>query len=444
MNEAFKFGSNPDYRTIEESRILDLLLLSGWGHELRCGGGAEAAYCTQVALEGWIDLGLPYRRSAQGDRLFDPAEVVNFLKWAGLIREDRFWVERYVATGRRLVTDMHAPNCDPLHPPPPSQLRRKRFEVTLEREFNLEHCPSRNRLRLRLPLPLEGATLRDLEFTIIPPTSTGEIRYSVTPGRLDAVLRGASGPRATLGVHASFAALPSSAAEGRSSLTPVEMELYTRPNEGLIQLCPRIRRLSEALAGRAKEPRIALAHFWHFIIDRLWCGVVHYDQVPLASPLAWVLDTGWFDCQLGSALLVGLCRARGMPARLTSGYMLYPIAPSFHCWAEVWLEGEGWIPLDLLSWDLSVRGRDVAWADYFFGALDPRLTTQCLPRLFTGLSPVRLPVAWHMLSRPLQKGIEIGFFSVKTGAMVYLDRIFVREPKSPNRSRVSTPSDVRA
>jgi hypothetical protein len=167
------------------------------------------------------------------------------------------------------------------------------------------------------------------------------------------------------------------------------------------------------------------------MLDRLTCGVVHYDQLDVMPATDWVLETGWFDCQLGSALLVALCRAKGIPARIVSGYLLYAPSPSPHFWAEVWVEGRGWVPLDTLCSDLSARGRDRPWRDYFAGQLDYRMKTQCFPRLFNSSPTFRLPPAWHLLVRPEGEGAEIGFFANDSGSLVYRDRISVRPEGGP-------------
>ena len=145
------------------------------------------------------------------------------------------------------------------------------------------------------------------------------------------------------------------------------------------------------------------------------------------------MDTGWFDCHLGSALLVALCRATDIPARLVSGYLLYPASPSYHYWAEAWVDGRGWVPMDLVCSDLSARGRDARWRDYFLGCLDYRMKTQCLPRLFDRTPTVRFPAAWHILPRPREDGAEIGFFARDSGELIYRDQISVRQEIGPTR-----------
>jgi transglutaminase-like putative cysteine protease len=53
------------------------------------------------------------------------------------------------------------------------------------------------------------------------------------------------------------------------------------------------------------------------------------------------------DCTEHAVLLVALCRARGIPARVAVGLVYY--APqrgfAFHMWNEVWT-GDRWVPLD--------------------------------------------------------------------------------------------------
>ena len=99
-----------------------------------------------------------------------------------------------------------------------------------------------------------------------------------------------------------------------------------------------------------------MKRFWNFMLDELAIGVLHYDELDPAHPIDWVLESGWYDCQMGSALLIALCRVRGIPARMASGYFLYPASPTPHYWVEVWLD-HGW--LDVAGHDL--RGSLGPW-----------------------------------------------------------------------------------
>jgi hypothetical protein len=181
--------------------------------------------------------------------------------------------------------------------------------------------------------------------------------------------------------------------------------------------------LAEELAGHVADPGDAVRAFWDHLMDRMRCGAVHYHDIDMARPMDWQLDHGWYDCETGAALLVSLCRARGIPARMVSGYMLYPPAPTYHFWAEIWL-GD-WVPFDLLSWDLSGGGRDPAWRNIFAGALDYRMPVQRLPRHFVGPMSVRLPPRWHILASALPEGIRIGVHDMGSGEAAFSDDISV-------------------
>lgn len=56
------------------------------------------------------------------------------------------------------------------------------------------------------------------------------------------------------------------------------------------------------------------------------------------------------DCTEYSELFVALCRARGIPARVISGYVTTAETNENprHNWAEVYFKGAGWVPVDVL------------------------------------------------------------------------------------------------
>lgn len=53
------------------------------------------------------------------------------------------------------------------------------------------------------------------------------------------------------------------------------------------------------------------------------------------------------DCTEYSELMIALCRANNIPARIVSGYTLHPRKTlSYHNWVEVYLSKNGWTPFD--------------------------------------------------------------------------------------------------
>ena len=72
----------------------------------------------------------------------------------------------------------------------------------------------------------------------------------------------------------------------------------------------------------------------------------------------YVLDNHHGDCGQVSLLFITLCRCSGIPAHFQSGFMMHPGAWNLHDWAEIYLEGIGWVPVDQ-SFGISAKLR--AW-----------------------------------------------------------------------------------
>ena len=395
------------YRTVEGARVLDLLLLHGWAFALRGEERALAERQAAAALERLVGLGLPFARSGDGARLFDPVEALNFLRWAGVRGDDPTWIEHCLPTARRLAGAAD---------------EAERFAFTLRRTFNLKDRAPGTRVRLRLPLPLEDGTLDDLRTEIMRPPGL-EAEIVSEPARLDVITAVPDDGVVSVAYRASFTTRPWTPAPAAGRVDPDEAELYTRPSEGLIRVNSRVADLAERLSGGETDSGAVVRRFWGFMMDDLSCGALHYDQLDGAAPLDWVLEHGWYDCKVGSALLAALCRARGIPARMVGGYMLHPASPAIHTWLEVWIDGSGWTPFDLITWDLAAGDGDPAWRDRFFGRLHHRMATERPPRLFNGAGSVRLPPAWHMLTAQAGDGCAVEFRALETGELVYRDDI---------------------
>ena len=76
------------------------------------------------------------------------------------------------------------------------------------------------------------------------------------------------------------------------------------------------------------------------------------------------------NCTDFDALLIGMMRAAGIPARFEIGFPLPADRregeiPGYHCWAQFWLDDIGWVPVDA-----SEAWKNPAKRDYFFGAHD--------------------------------------------------------------------------
>lgn len=84
----------------------------------------------------------------------------------------------------------------------------------------------------------------------------------------------------------------------------------------------------------------------------------------------WACTAKRGNCTDFHSLFIGMMRAAGVPARFEIGFPLPPDKtegdiPGYHCWAEFYLDGVGWVPVDA-----SEAWKNPAKRDYFFGAHD--------------------------------------------------------------------------
>ena len=403
------WATDASYRTLPEARIVDLLALAGWTYEARAGQ-VDATGCAGQALQRLVAEGLPVAIGPDG-RCFDPVEVLNFITWQGLADLNDFWMQRFVPTGRRMVDDLaRMSGAGPIA-----------ANVTYQRSFRAGSYPQGKPTRFRLPLPLPHPSLTGLRVDDV---QTGGLPWQIAADGSRLEVRGDPGETDSFSISQTLHL--TLAANGPDQTETENPDFYLAPAEGLIQVTDRVRALAARLANPNDDQRQKVDAFWAFFLDHLCLGAVHYDQFGAATPATdRILETGWFDCQVGSALLAALCRASGIPARLVGGVLLYPAAPTPHYWCEIWFAGEGWRPFDLACWDLSAGGRDQGWRNHFAGQIDARLTTERFPLQFTGPSGAHLPAAWHVSSAMIANGAQTTLYAVSTGALVYANDVTV-------------------
>lgn len=112
--------------------------------------------------------------------------------------------------------------------------------------------------------------------------------------------------------------------------------------------------------------------------------------------IAYACDAKRGNCTDFHAVFIGLCRARGIPARFEIGFSLptdQPAGPiaGYHCWASASVDEFGWIPVDC-----SEAQKHPEMRDYFFGAHDENRVT------FSTGRDLRL--------NPAQQGERLNFF----------------------------------
>ncbi len=124
--------------------------------------------------------------------------------------------------------------------------------------------------------------------------------------------------------------------------------VFIGPND-LVPIDGIIAERAQASAGDAEDPfEIARALYDDVVAN------VAYDK----SGEGWGRGDAIYACNVEKgnctdfhSLFIAMCRAKNIPARFTIGFPLPPdqaeaMIPGYHCWAEFWIEGKGWVPVD--------------------------------------------------------------------------------------------------
>ena len=113
----------------------------------------------------------------------------------------------------------------------------------------------------------------------------------------------------------------------------LKSEKYIEKND------PQIRRIAEGIKGKDEET--VVRNIYNYVIDNM--KYVPYTQ-EYGALYAARKKLG--DCVEYSDLLVALCRAKNIPARVLKGYATEFNDTPNHAWAEVYLKNFGWVPFD--------------------------------------------------------------------------------------------------
>ncbi len=100
----------------------------------------------------------------------------------------------------------------------------------------------------------------------------------------------------------------------------------------------------------------------HMTYDKSRPGYGNGDSI-------WACESGIGNCTDFHSLFISMARGSGLPARFEMGFSLPEEAGSdqiggYHCWASVFIEGKGWVPVDISEAD---KHPDLK--HYYFGNL---------------------------------------------------------------------------
>lgn len=133
-------------------------------------------------------------------------------------------------------------------------------------------------------------------------------------------------------------------------------------------------------------------------------GMMKYDK----SGTGWGRGDALFACDAKRgnctdfhALIIGMARSQGIPARFAIGFSLPAKRGAgeiagYHCWAELYVKGQGWVPVDSSEAAKALALGETAKKEYFYGHHDENRIETSKGR--------------HLVLNPPQRGGPLNYF----------------------------------
>jgi transglutaminase-like putative cysteine protease len=157
------------------------------------------------------------------------------------------------------------------------------------------------------------------------------------------------------------------AGQNDSSISRHSLQRFLAP-DSLIPIGGKIYEEARRVAGRAEDPILRARLLYDHIVNSLV-----YDK----TGSGWGRGDALYACNARAgnctdfhSLFIGEARALGLPSRFIMGLAIPDKASEgsiagYHCWAEFYVDGRGWIPVDA-----SEAHKDPSRIEELFGGLD--------------------------------------------------------------------------
>ncbi|PYM20279.1 MAG: hypothetical protein DMD81_02200 [Candidatus Rokuibacteriota bacterium] len=175
---------------------------------------------------------------------------------------------------------------------------------------------------------------------------------------------------------------------------------YLQPNKNVV-IDDDIKKLAAEIVGREENPVLVARKLYDWVLDNVdyWVKDPKNKKASPVGSTTYCLTFRTGNCTDFESLWASLARASGIPTQIVYGSFLKPDLrardqdQSYHCWAEFYAPGLGWIHHDVSVADLyhgeypvnadnetlakltsadGTFGNDPARVDYYFGNLDER------------------------------------------------------------------------
>lgn len=125
-----------------------------------------------------------------------------------------------------------------------------------------------------------------------------------------------------------------------------ELSEYVKERKPHTQFSERLKSLTDEVTKEATGTKETVEAIYEYIVDNYpWASALEYSTIKNIPEYAIENKKG--DCGQVALLLITMLRYKDIPARWQSGWMMHPGEVNLHDWAEYYIEGIGWIPIDV-------------------------------------------------------------------------------------------------
>ena len=127
---------------------------------------------------------------------------------------------------------------------------------------------------------------------------------------------------------------------------PAALTEFTGEREPHIQFSEKLKSLTDEVTKNATGTKETVEAIYLYIVENYpWASALEYSTIKNIPEYAIENKKG--DCGQVALLLITMLRYKGIPAHWQSGWMMHPGEVNLHDWAEYYIEGVGWIPIDV-------------------------------------------------------------------------------------------------
>jgi transglutaminase-like putative cysteine protease len=259
---------------------------------------------------------------------------------------------------------------------------KRSYAISYSVDIRVEESSEPNNLYLWFPRPVTSASQRNIQILSRNIEPFVENYRGTTLFRMQNLQNGAA-RGITLSYLVEVYGVETSIRPQAIRSTNAPTAAYTQASVNLPAADLKIREQAAAIVGREQNPYLKAEKIYTWLITK---GGIQWE--PLEGGALEALKQQKADPYMAALLFCTLARAAGIPAQPVSGILINRNRQAYsHYWAEFWINGFGWVPLDLalgagaapLSFSLHPDG-----ANYYFGNLDNQRIT--FSRGFTALS----------------------------------------------------------